>query len=125
MNRILLVDDEPDTHLLYKLKFKRLLKQVDFISFLRARECLDYLQTHDDHVDLIISDINMPEMDGFEFLKRTRSLYPTLPLYIVSAYNNPEYKNKSYRLGAQRFLEKPIDFKQMNSFFQEDHIFKN
>lgn len=125
MTRILIVDDEPDTHLLYKLKFKRLLKQVDFVSFLRAKDCLDYLNTNNSPVDLIISDINMPEMDGFEFLKRTKALYPQMPLYIVSAYNNPEYKNKSYRLGAQRFLEKPVDFKLMNTFFKEDFDFQN
>ncbi len=69
MIHIVIVDDEADTHLLYKLKFKKLFanaSNLNLVSFLNASDCLHYLQRGDiPHVDLIMSDINMPEMDGF------------------------------------------------------------
>ncbi|KYG66543.1 hypothetical protein AZI86_05730 [Bdellovibrio bacteriovorus] len=124
MIHIVIVDDEADTHLLYKLKFKKLFAQLgelNLVSFLNARDCLTYLdKSEHPTVDIILSDINMPEMDGFELLKRVRSGHPDIPVYMVSAYESPEYRTKADTLGALRFLSKPVDFHLLGDLLAKD-----
>lgn len=124
MIHIVIVDDEADTHLLYKLKFKKffaLLGDLKLVSFLSAKDCLSYLRRADTpHVDLIMSDINMPEMDGFELLQEVRKFDPTMPFYVVSAYESTEFRTKAESLGAQRFLSKPVDFNALNEALKVD-----
>lgn len=124
MIHIVIVDDEADTHLLYKLKFKKLFAQLgelNLVSFLNARDCLAYLNNSGHPpVDVILSDINMPEMDGFELLKQVRAEYPNIPVYMVSAYESPEFRTKADTLGALRFLSKPVDFHLLGDLLAKD-----
>lgn len=124
MINILIVDDEADTHLLYKLKFKKLfanLGELNLVSFLNAPDCLKYLERSDvPPVDLILSDINMPDMDGFELLQKVHEKKPTLPFYMVSAYESPEFRIKADSLGATRFLSKPVDFLLLGDMLKKD-----
>ncbi|MEK2689269.1 response regulator [Bdellovibrio sp. GT3] len=123
MIHIVVVDDEADTHLLYKLKFKKFfadLGGVKLVSFLSALDCLNYLRVADTKVDLIMSDINMPEMDGFELLQEVRKSNTTLPFYVVSAYESSEFRNRAEQLGAQRFLSKPVDFHALGEALKSD-----
>lgn len=124
MIHIVIVDDEADTHLLYKLKFKKFfasLGDLKLVSFLSAKDCLEYLRRPDTPpVDLIMSDINMPDMDGFELLQEVRKLNGTLPFYVVSAYESNEFRAKAESLGAQRFLSKPVDFNALNEALKAD-----
>lgn len=124
MIHIVVVDDEADTHLLYKLKFKKFfaaLGGVRLVSFLNALDCLSYLRIADTpKVDLIMSDINMPEMDGFELLQEVRKMYPTMPFYVVSAYESSEFRSRAEQLGAQRFLSKPVDFHALGEALKTD-----
>ncbi|KHD88124.1 MAG: hypothetical protein OM95_11245 [Bdellovibrio sp. ArHS] len=121
---IVIVDDEADTHLLYKLKFKKLiptLGELNLVSFLSAQECLDYLHRKDiPRVDLILSDINMPGMDGFELLQKVHEFNSSIPVYMVSAYESPEYRIKADSLGASRFLSKPVDFHLLVEMLRKD-----
>ncbi|WP_415064403.1 response regulator [Bdellovibrio sp.] len=124
MINILIVDDEADTHLLYKLKFKKLfanLGELNLVSFLNAPDCLKYLERSDvPPVDLILSDINMPDMDGFELLQKVHEKKPQLPFYMVSAYESPEFRIKADSLGATRFLSKPVDFHLLGDMLKKD-----
>ncbi|WP_413569054.1 response regulator [Bdellovibrio sp. HCB117] len=124
MIHIVIVDDEADTHLLYKLKFKKLfatLGELNLVSFLGAQECLDYLKRKDiPHVDLVLSDINMPGMDGFELLQKIHEMDRSIPVYMVSAYESPEYRIKADSLGASRFLSKPVDFHLLIEMLRKD-----
>lgn len=124
MIHIVIVDDEADTHLLYKLKFKKFfasLGDLKLVSFLSAKDCLEYLKKSDTpHVDLIMSDINMPDMDGFELLQEVRKFDKDLPFYVVSAYESTEFRTKAENLGAQRFLSKPVDFNALNEALRTD-----
>ena len=113
---ILIIDDEIDTHLLYKLKFKKFAAGLDDIkleSFLGAEECLMYLESHKDSVHMILTDINMPGMDGFELLRHVKDFNESIPVYMVSAYESAEYRKKAIELGAAGFLSKPVDFSQL------------
>ena len=81
--RILVVDDEP-----------------------RTREAVSlYLQGV---VDLVISDIRMPEMDGLEFLQEIRSVQPALPVILITGYPGPEASWDARQLEATAFLSKPF-----------------
>ncbi|HWU44884.1 MAG TPA: response regulator [Bdellovibrio sp.] len=124
MIHIVIVDDEADTHLLYKLKFKKFfasLGELKLVSFLSARDCLTYLQQKDTpHIDLILSDINMPDMDGFALLQEVHKLNKNLPFYVVSAYESSEFRTKADALGAKRFLSKPVDFNALNDALRTD-----
>lgn len=124
MIHIVIVDDEADTHLLYKLKFKKIFANsgnLNLISFLNAPDCLRYLQRSDiPQVDLIMSDINMPEMDGFELLQKVHSMNSKIPFYMVSAYESPEFRIKADNLGATRFFSKPVDFHMLGDMLRTD-----
>ncbi|UOF00571.1 response regulator [Bdellovibrio reynosensis] len=124
MIHIVIVDDEADTHLLYKLKFKKLfasIGELNLVSFLSAPETLDYLnKPTTPPVDLILSDINMPDMDGFELLQELRKNHSKIPVYMVSAYESPEYRMKAASLGAARFLSKPVDFHTLIEMIKKD-----
>ena len=124
MIHIVIVDDEADTHLLYKLKFKKMFAhwgELNLVSFLNAQECMDYLKNPQSQpVDLILSDINMPGMDGFELLKEVHGMSLHMPFYMVSAYESSEFRTKAESLGATRFLRKPVDFHQLGEAVRQD-----
>lgn len=111
MTRILVVDDEPDLELLIKQKFRKKINQKEY-SFLFARNgvrALEVLQDHQD-VDLILADINMPEMDGLTLLSRLNEQDFFLKTLIVSAYGDMQNIRIAMNLGAFDFITKPIDF---------------
>lgn len=124
MIQIVIVDDEADTHLLYKLKLKKLFAnrgELNLVSFLNGTDCLEYLKKSDTPpVDLVLSDINMPGMDGFELLREVRKFDKEMLFYMVSAYESSEYRNKAESLGAQHFISKPVDFSSLVDILRRD-----
>jgi CheY-like chemotaxis protein len=64
----------------------------------------------DEYVDLIITDLKMPVMDGFELLAYMSSHYPRIPVIVMTAYGTPVIENSVSNLGAIRYIEKPLDF---------------
>jgi DNA-binding NtrC family response regulator len=116
MMNIVVIDDEIDTHLLYKMKFRKMSagkEELHVESFLGAEECLMYLEGNLNGVDMILTDINMPGMDGFELLKHVKDLDKKIPVYMISAYESTDYRRKALELGAAGFLNKPVDFNQL------------
>jgi len=112
--KILVVDDEPDLELLVRQKFRRHIREGQF-SFVFAHNGVDALQKlHDEHdVDLVLTDINMPEMDGLTLLVKLNELNLLLKAVIVSAYGDMENIRTAMNRGAADFLTKPIDFQDM------------
>ncbi|MCX6142269.1 MAG: SpoIIE family protein phosphatase [Ignavibacteriales bacterium] len=111
-HKILVVDDEPDLELLIKQKFRKEIKDESF-RFVFAHngvQALERLEEHDD-VSVVLSDINMPEMDGLTLLQKLNELNnPLLKSVIVSAYGDMENIRTAMNRGAFDFLTKPIDF---------------
>lgn len=109
--RILVVDDEPDLEALVRQKFRRKIKdgEFDFTFALNGEEALERLKS-DTSIDLIMSDINMPVMDGLTLLSRVSDLNRTLKTVIVSAYGDMQNIRTAMNRGAYDFLTKPIDF---------------
>lgn len=110
-HRILIVDDEPDLEPLILQRMRSKIRSGQF-SFLFARngvEALERLSEHSD-VDIVISDINMPEMDGLTLLEQIRKVDPNIRAIIVSAYGDMKNIRTAMRRGAVDFITKPIDF---------------
>jgi adenylate cyclase len=109
--RILVVDDEPDLEKLVQQKFRREIR-AGAVSFLFAHdgvEALAALEANHD-VDLMVTDINMPRMDGLSLLQKLQENDENLSTIIVSAYGDMANIRTAMNRGAFDFLTKPIDF---------------
>jgi len=108
---ILFVDDEPDLEALVLQKFRRQIREGT-VSFMFAHDGLEALQSIEQHphVDLVVSDINMPRMDGLSLLARLQEAEDKKSTIIVSAYGDMSNIRTAMNRGAFDFLTKPIDF---------------
>lgn len=114
MTKILIVDDEPDVEILMKQKFRRQIREKQFTLFFARNgiEALDKLE-EDPEIRLLISDINMPEMDGLTLLKNINEKFPEVIPIIVSAYGDMNNIRQAMNLGAFDFVTKPINFEDL------------
>ncbi len=108
---ILVVDDEPDLELLIRQRFRRRIREQDleFHFASNGRQALDMLQALPD-ITIVLTDINMPEMDGLTLLTHLSALDNLLKAIIVSAYGDMENIRMAMNRGAFDFVTKPIDF---------------
>src|SRR3954466_13294468 len=108
---ILVVDDEPDLEALVLQKFRKQIRD-GAVAFVFARDGLEALQSLEDHphVDMVVSDINMPRMDGLSLLARLQEADDKKSTIIVSAYGDMSNIRTAMNRGAFDFLTKPIDF---------------
>ncbi len=114
--RILVVDDEPDLEALIQQKFRRRIRE-GALSFLFARdgvEALTVLEANHD-VDMAVTDINMPRMDGLSLLKKLQENEEKLSTIIVSAYGDMTNIRTAMNGGAFDFITKPIDFPDLEA----------
>lgn len=114
MTKILVVDDEPDIELLIKQKFAKHLKtrELEFIFASNGFEALKTLH-QDEDINIILTDINMPEMDGLALLSHLPELKRIFKAIIISAYGDMSNIRKAMNRGACDFITKPIDFKDL------------
>lgn len=114
MAKILVADDEPDLEILIKQKFRQKIReqQYEFIFAFNGIDALDKIQQHTD-IDIVLSDINMPEMDGLTLLSRLNESNPLIKSVIVSAYGDMDNIRTAMNLGAFDFITKPINFEDL------------
>jgi class 3 adenylate cyclase/CheY-like chemotaxis protein len=114
MAKILVVDDETDLQILIKQKFRKKIRdqEYEFVFAINGNDALKRLDEHDD-VDLVLSDINMPEMDGLTLLSRINEKNSILKSVIVSAYGDMENIRTAMNRGAFDFVTKPVDFNDL------------
>ena len=112
---ILIVDDEPDIAELFRQRFRREVRQGQYVLHFAesGEEALRRLGEIRPELIVILSDINMPGMDGLELLGEVRRLRPELPVLMVTAYGDDERRHRADELGAADFLSKPVDFDQL------------
>lgn len=109
MFQILVVDDNKHTRRL----FKAVLESENYTVF-TAENGIDALCVMDEeHIDLVVLDIMMPEMDGYEFTKILRENQNNLPILMVSAKQLPEDKKKGFLVGTDDYMTKPVDEDEM------------
>lgn len=109
---VLIVDDEPDIADLFRQRFRREVRQGQYVLHFAesGKEALRRLAEIRPELMVILSDINMPGMDGLELLRDVRLLRPELPVLMVTAYGDDERRRRADALGARAFLAKPVDF---------------
>jgi adenylate cyclase len=114
MAKILVVDDETDLEILIKQRFRQKIRQkeYEFVFALNGRHALEQLEQHKD-IELVLSDINMPEMDGLTLLSKINETNSLLKAVIVSAYGDMENIRTAMNRGAYDFITKPVDFKDL------------
>jgi CheY-like chemotaxis protein len=110
---IVVVDDEPDVESMFRQQFRRELRAGRFVMefALSARAALEQVKAiPDPSLILILSDINMPGMSGFEMLPKVKAERPNVPVIMITAYGDDTTKKRATELGAAGLLAKPIDF---------------
>ena len=116
MAKILVVDDEPDLELLLRQKFRRKVRkgELTLVFAQNGVEALEQLKVHHD-VDMVLSDINMPQMDGLTLLHQLNQLNYDLRAVIVTAYGDMKNIRTAMNRGAFDFVTKPLDFKDLET----------
>ncbi len=117
MNTILIVDD---TKLARSFISKRLEPYAEEFSVLTAehgREALELAETV--KIDLVITDIEMPVMDGFELLANLNNKYPQIPVFVMTAKGSPEIEQRIDAMGSLKYFEKPMDLEALVSAIRE------
>lgn len=110
----MVVDDETDLEVLIKQKFRKQIrkKEYEFLFAINGRDALEKIAL-DPEVDIVLSDINMPEMDGLTLLSKLHESSPLIKAVIVSAYGDMENIRVAMNRGAFDFITKPINFEDL------------
>ena len=109
MFQILVVDDDRNTRLLL-----RAVLQAENYTVFTAENGEDALQVMDrEHIDLVVLDVMMPKMDGYEFTRILRQTDNNLPILMVSARQQPADKRQGFLVGTDDYITKPIDEVEM------------
>ena len=129
MKKVMIVDDNSlaAEGIEKNIDWQALDAEVSIIEY-NSRSALDAMKKTS--IDLIISDIEMPDLDGISMCKLALSVNPMVKIILVSAYDKFEYAKRAIRLGAYDYIEKPLDYsylteKIQNAFLQLDKIRKN
>ena len=110
---ILVVDDEPDVAELFRQRFRREVRQGLYVLHFAysGEEALEMLgEGIRPELIVILSDINMPGMDGLTLLNAIKKRWPELPVMMVTAYGDEERRRRAHETGAAEFITKPVDF---------------
>lgn len=118
--KILVVDDESDLELLIKQKFRQKIRQqqYEFVFAENGRHALEQLELHND-VAVVLSDINMPEMDGLTLLSKLSEKNLLLKSVVVTAYGDMENIRIAMNRGAFDFITKPVNFDDLDVTIQK------
>ncbi|MBP8067044.1 MAG: response regulator [Pedobacter sp.] len=111
MTKILVADDEADLETLIRQKFRQKIREqvYEFVFAENGRDALEKILLHND-IDIVLSDINMPEMDGLTLLSKIAQEHPLLKTVMVSAYGDMENIRTAMNGGAFDFITKPVNF---------------
>jgi CheY-like chemotaxis protein len=118
---ILVVDDEPDVADLFRQRFRREMRQGTYVMHFAnsGEQALSKLSTGiEPALIVLLSDINMPGMDGLQLLAEIKQGWPDLPVMMVTAYGDNERRRRAAEHGAMEFISKPVDFDHLKAQLQ-------
>ncbi len=112
---VMVVDDEQDIKFLFQQKFRKEIKagKITLIFAFSGQSALDKLEEKINSITLVLSDINMPEMNGIELLQKIKKKFNSLPVWMITAYNDKENFQQAFQYGCGDYLTKPIDFTEL------------
>ena len=113
---VLIVDDERPFLLSLSDGLSTYKKDFTVLTALNGKEAVKILNGY--RIDLVITDLRMPKMDGFELLAYMTQHYPEIPVIVMTAFGTPEIESQIYSMGRFQYLEKPMDITVLaNSIF--------
>lgn len=114
MAKILVADDEADLETLIRQKFRQKIREqkYEFVFALNGNEALEKIHEHPD-IEIVLSDINMPEMDGLTLLSHLADESPLVKAVMVSAYGDMDNIRTAMNRGAFDFVTKPVNFEDL------------
>ncbi|MDE3143211.1 MAG: response regulator [Bacteroidota bacterium] len=126
MTKILVADDETDLEVLIRQKFRQKIreKEYDFVFAVNGKDALEKMKQHSD-IDVVLSDINMPEMDGLTLLGRLNEVSPMSKTVMVSAYGDMDNIRTAMNRGAFDFVTKPVNFEDLELTIEKTIHFVN
>ena len=114
--KIMIVDDERDVEILFRQQFRKEVRdgRVDLCYAFSGEEALEYLGSlSPPDVVCMLSDINMPGINGLELLKTVKEKYPQIRVSMITAYGDEQNFETAMSTGAEHYFTKPIDFVQI------------
>jgi CheY-like chemotaxis protein len=114
--KVMVVDDERDIEPLFRQRFRKELRagELQFEFSFSAEEALQRMnEPGGAEIVLILSDINMPGMNGLELLRQLKEKFSALKIFIVTAYDDATKYQTALKYGADGYLTKPIDFERL------------
>jgi CheY-like chemotaxis protein len=114
--KIMIVDDERDVEILFRQQFRKEVREglIDLCYAFSGEEALAYLGSlTPPDVVCILSDINMPGINGLELLKAVKEKYPQIRVSMITAYGDEHNFEAAMSTGAEHYFTKPIDFGQI------------
>ncbi len=117
MKRVLVVDDEADMLWMLQRNLNKGMDNVEILAAESGEEALAILS--DKEVNLVVTDINMPGMNGLDLLVEITNRYPHTGVIIMTAYPSNTYENQAMLSGSLRFIEKPFDINVMRKIVQD------
>ncbi len=103
--RILMIDDDRHMHRILQIYLRN--SNIEVVGVTSGRMALHKLQ--EETFDLILTDIQMPGMDGKELIRKIRDTYPNMPILIISAYEEEKFRNEINHLNNIQMVPKPFD----------------
>lgn len=118
LKKVLVIDDSNLVHSMYKMVLMRYKCQI--VSALNGQDALDKLSKNPD-VDLVLCDINMPVLNGLEFVKKVKEqkAYENLPIIMVSTEGREEETLKALSLGARGYVKKPFQPSELHGLIDQ------
>ena len=109
--KVLVVDDEPEVEAMFRQRLRRDLRSGRY-EMLFASSGVHALEVMNEHpnVAVVLTDLNMPRMDGMSLLSELRDRWPDVQPVVLSAYGDPKRVEEATGRGARAFMIKPVDF---------------
>ncbi len=120
-----LVDDEIDVEIIYKTFLRKEISKgiMELFFFEDGQSVLDFLNGKGSNCQILIlvSDINMPNMDGLTLVEIVNKEFPHIDLYLSSAYDQSDAKEQMDQANVKNYLEKPVDFEMVKKIVHDKY----
>lgn len=121
VRKVLIIDDEKSWGILVQAAMKNISEDVEVISFTKAEDALSFLINTKDSIHIVLLDLQMPGMDGYEVLEQIKDRFQQwiVPIVVFSSNVNEKNVSKSYALGANSYIDKPHNFADLIKICEE------
>ncbi|MCD4750807.1 MAG: response regulator [Thermoanaerobaculales bacterium] len=121
--RVLIVDDEEPFLRNVESYLKSFGEEFEVLTAASAEDALGLVETAD--VNVLLTDVRLPKMDGIELVRQSIEMHPSLRVIVMTAFSSPDIRKTALREGALRFIEKPLDLKELRTTLTELGVSEN